>query len=51
MVLKYLYQLTDSTPKKNCPVHDRICPIRDVIYAKVLVQLNKYLINIKRTLK
>ena len=41
--LSTFYQLTDSTPKKNCPVHDRICPICDAIYANVLVQLNKYL--------
>ena len=32
------YQLTDSTPKKDHPVHDRICPVRDAIYAEVLVQ-------------
>ena len=44
------YQLTDSTAKKNRPVRDRICPVRDAIYAEVLVQSKKYLVNIKRTL-
>ena len=44
------YQLTDSTTKKNRPVRDRICPVRDAIYAEVLVQSKKYLVNIKRTL-
>ena len=45
------YQLTDSTSKKNRPIRDRICPVRDAIYAEVLVQSKKYLVNIKRTLK
>ena len=45
------YQLTDSTPKKNLPVRDRICPVRDAIYAEALVQPKKHLLNIKRTLK
>ena len=36
--LSTLYQLTDNTPKKNRPVRDRICLLRDVIYAEVLVQ-------------
>ena len=50
--LSTFYQLTDSTPKKkNCPVRDRICPIRDAIYAEVLVQSKKYLVNIEKTLK
>ena len=35
--LSTFYQLTDSTPKKNCPERDRICPVRDAIYAEVLV--------------
>ena len=38
LFLSIFNQLTDSTPKKNCPVHDRICPIRGAIYAEVLVQ-------------
>ena len=38
LFLSTFYQLTDSTPKKNHPVHDRICPVRDAIYAEVLVQ-------------
>ena len=49
--LSTFYQLTDNTPKKKCFVHDKICPIRDAIYAEVLVQLKKYLVNIKRTSK
>ena len=49
--LSTFYQLTDSTPKKNRPVGDIICPVRDAIYAEVLVQSKKYLVNIKRTLK
>ena len=36
--LSTFYQLTDSTPKKNRPVRDRICPVRDAIYAEVLVE-------------
>ena len=36
--LSIFYQLTESTPKKNCPVHDRICPVCDTIYGEVLVQ-------------
>ena len=36
--LSTFYQLTDSTPKKNRLVRDRICPIRDAIYAEVLVE-------------
>ena len=43
--------LTDSTPKKNRLVRDRICPGRDAIYAEVLVQSQKYFVNIKKTLK
>ena len=45
------YQLTDSTPKKNCPVHDRICPVRDGIYTEVFVQSKYFLVTIKRILK
>ena len=44
-------QLTDSTPKKNRIVRDRICSGRDTIYAEVLVQSQKYFVNIKKTLK
>ena len=29
--LSTFYQLVDSTPKKNHPVHDRICPVHDVL--------------------
>ena len=36
--LSTFYQLTDSTPKKNRPVGDRICPVGDAIYAEVLVK-------------
>ena len=45
------YQWTDSTPKEHRPVRNRIYPVRDAIYAEVLVQSKKYLVNIKRTLK
>ena len=48
--LSTFYQLTDCTPKKNHPVRDRISPVRDAIYAEVLVQSKKYIVNIKRTL-
>ena len=51
LFLSTFYQLTDSTPKKNQPVHGRICPICDAIYGEVLVQSKKYLVNIKKTLK
>ena len=44
LFLSTFYQLADGTPKKNRPVHD-------LIYAEVLVQLKKYPVNIKRTLK
>ena len=36
--LSTFYHLTDSTPKKSCPVHERICPVCDAIYTKALVQ-------------
>ena len=45
-------QLTDSTPKKNRLVRDRICSERDAIYAEVLVQSQifcKYQEDIKIT--
>ena len=51
LILSNCYQLTDSTPKKFHPVCDRICPVCVTIYAEVLVQSNKYLINNKRTSK
>ena len=51
LFLSTFYQLTDSTPKKNQPVRERICPIRDAIYAELLVQSKKYLVNIKKALK
>ena len=44
LFLSSFYQLTDTTPKKNRPVCDSI-------YAEVLVQSKKYLVNLKRTLK
>ena len=44
------YQLTDSTPKKDRPICDRICPVRDAVFAEVLVESKKYFVNIKRTL-
>ena len=43
------YQLADSTPKKNCPICDRICPVHNTIYAEVLVQSKLYHVNIERT--
>ena len=49
--LSTFYQITDSTPKKNRPVRDRICPARDTIYVEVLIQSQKYFVNVKRTLK
>ena len=48
--LSTFYQLIDKTPKRNRPVHGRICPVRDTIYAKILLGSKKYLGNIKRTL-
>ena len=39
-----LYQVTDSIPKANCPTHG-------TIYAEVLVQSKKHLVDIKITLK
>ena len=48
LFLSMFYPLRDTTSKKNCPVHDRICPIQDTIYAEVLVQS---IVNIKGTLK
>ena len=36
--LSTFYQLTNSTPKKNHPMRDRICPVHDEIYAEVLIQ-------------
>ena len=32
--LSNFYQWTGTTPKKNNPVCDRICPIHDAIYAE-----------------
>ena len=46
-----LYQLTDSKLEKNRPVHDRICPIGDTVYAELLVQSKNHRVKIKRTLK
>ena len=51
LFLNTFYQLTDSTPKKNRPVCDKICPVCDMNYAEVLVQSKKYLVNVKKTLK
>ena len=52
--LSTFYQVTDSTPKKNGPIGDRICPVSDAIYAEVLVQPKqipcKYQENIKITI-
>ena len=42
--LSTFYQLTESTPKKNHPIRDRI-------YAELVVQSKKFLVNIKRILK
>ena len=38
LFLSTLYQLTDGTPNKNHLVCDRRCPIRDTVYAEVLIQ-------------
>ena len=48
--LSTFYQLIDKTTKRNRPVHGRICPVRDTIYAEILLESKKYLGNIKRIL-
>ena len=46
-----LYQLKDTKLENTRPLHDRICPIGDTIYAGLLVQSKNHLVKIKRTLK
>ena len=54
--LSTFYQLIDKTQKsyllskRNRPVHGRICPVRDTIYAEILLESKKYLGNINRIL-